>query len=463
MVFMSQNELDAILNEIRTKGKASDEDKSFYDDKETSINDMLDSFNSAMNREKETPAEPAIEAFEPAIIEDERPPRKKNNKKKKNNSKKPIIIAIAVLIIIAIIASVCAIAARNGKDDTEPTTQPTTEAATEEAPQPQTFNAVNPLTGEAGYSDSAIGKRPVAVVVENEYSSSGVRPQWGIDKADIILEGESESSTRTLLFWADYSSMPEKIGPTRSARPPFIRFSQLFDSIFIHAGLSKSKGSYVGADSVFANEGVDHINLLSFPENSGYFGRDKSRTSTVEHTGYLNGTNAPRMIEESGINTAVNDAKFTSFSFNEEPADIGNENGSECHFVWSDRCPDSIDVYYRSNEDKYYSDHFDSSSSGEVSNCRWTNVIFLLDQTEYIVKENYKHAGNSETYCDYKLAGGDGIVLSHGSAVRIKWGVADGKLWMKNASTDEDIKLNVGNTYIGYGSANHGGAMSLTE
>ena len=37
---------------------------------------------------------------------------------------------------------------------------------------------LNPLTGIEGYNEDAVGKRPVAVVVEN---SPDARPQWGID------------------------------------------------------------------------------------------------------------------------------------------------------------------------------------------------------------------------------------------------------------------------------------------
>ena len=51
--------------------------------------------------------------------------------------------------------------------------------------------------------------------------------------------------TRMLWLFADYTSVPDKIGPMRSARPPYIRFSEMFDAVFIHWGQSKSKGSYV--------------------------------------------------------------------------------------------------------------------------------------------------------------------------------------------------------------------------
>ena len=185
-------------------------------------------------------------------------------------------------MIIAIAAVGACFALSNNKNDNAPASNQTADIAAQ---------TVNPLTGESGFNQSARNKQPVAVVVENEYSTAAVRPQWGLSDADIVMEGESEYSTRLLLFWADYTDVPDMVGPTRSARPPFIKFNMLFDGIFIHAGLSQSKGNYVGADSIFKTEDVDHINLLELAEDGTYFGRSNERNTSMEHTGYLNGSN----------------------------------------------------------------------------------------------------------------------------------------------------------------------------
>lgn len=55
----------------------------------------------------------------------------------------------------------------------------------------------------------------MALVVEN---AQAARPQWGINSPDIIVEGEVEGGeTRMLWLFADYTSVPDKIGPMRSA------------------------------------------------------------------------------------------------------------------------------------------------------------------------------------------------------------------------------------------------------
>ena len=378
----------------------------------------------------------------------------------KSGKKKGIIIAIAVILIIAIGAGVY-FGFFHKKNDADATTSSKAPQTTQKATTVDTVSGPqNPLTGEAGYNKAALGKRPVAVVVENEYSTASVKPQWGINKADIVLEGESEFSTRLLLFWADYTNMPEQIGPTRSARPPFIRFSQLFDSVFIHAGLSKSKGNYIGANTVFVTDNVDHINLLKYSEDGVYFGRDKSRTSTIEHTGYLNGTNTAQLLEKAGINTSVNSAKFTKLEFNKTPQKLSETAATSVSYKWSSACPKKGDFYYDEATSKYSTKDFDSQFG--TADLSFENLIFLFDTTEYVVKANYKGSGNSETYCNYKLSGGKGTILSEGTAIEINWGVSNGKLWMKDSS-GKAVKLNPGKSYIGYGSSNHSGSITLNS
>lgn len=381
-----------------------------------------------------------------------------DDKKPKKKGKTIAVVLVVLALVVAIAVGVYFYFFNGNKQDeaTTVTKAQATEAVSENSP----LGPQNPLTGEAGYDESALTQRPVAVVVENEYSTSSVRPQWGLADADIVLEGESEFSTRMLLFWADYNKVPEQVGPARSARPPFIHFSQLFDAVFIHAGLSHSKDNYVGADEVFKNENVDHINLLSFSESSSYFHRDKSRTSTIEHTGCLMGAHTAEMLQKSKINLKLNESKFTKLQFNDEAKALSSNTANEVSFKWSKGyCPKLGKYTYDAEKHKYTTTDFDSKYG--TSGVEWENLIFLLDETEYIVKHNYKHAGNSETYCNYKLSGGKGIVCSEGTCVEITWGVKDGKLWMKDAQGNE-VKLNPGKSYIGYGSSNHGGYYEVS-
>src|SRR5699024_10139363 len=98
-------------------------------------------------------------------------------------------------------------------------TRSTTEATTTAAPMP-----LNPLTGLETESDEAVLlRKPVAIMIGN---SPDALPQFGVSKADILVEMMAEGGiTRLMGIWQDPSGM-ERIGSVRSARPYFIDMAQ---------------------------------------------------------------------------------------------------------------------------------------------------------------------------------------------------------------------------------------------
>ena len=355
-------------------------------------------------------------------------------------------------------------------------------------PEPEPIT--NPLTGEnaeQGYDENAINQRIVAVVVEN---TPEARPQWGMDdenySPDIILEGEVEGGiTRMLWFFSDYNKMPEQVGPLRSARPPFIRFSECFDSIFIHWGMSHSKGMYVGATTVFKDDDVDHINQMSFSNDCGLFDRDSSRGVSMEHTGILYGDKVPAAIEEYGCRT---EPKIpTKLLFNETAEPMSNIMADEINLTFSDRTDWETKTWtYNEEDQQYHTDAFNNELKRD-------NLLVLFDDTEYITKDDYEGPGStgSVTYCDYALKGGDGKLFSQGTVKDIQWKVRKHKLILidedateaaqqeaeakatEEGKTPEEIQaavdsavvyasLNQGKTWIGWVSDNNGGELEIS-
>lgn len=362
-----------------------------------------------------------------------------------NNKKKIIAVAAAVVAVIAIIVAVVLI---KGNSKEPETTAPigTTESTTA---APVIVN--NPLTNEGSYNQSAAKARPAAIVVEN---AAQARPQWGINdetKApDIIVEGEVEGGeARMLWLYADYTALPNQLGPIRSARPPFIKFSEMFDAIFIHWGQSSSKGNYIGANTVFQEDNVDHINQMAFSDKVGLFGRDKSRGVSSEHTGVIYGDKLADAIAQEGFRTEAEDSSYTKFNFNDEDKTVSETDCSTIDVRFSSRSKTRTWAF--SDEDKMY------HSSDYQTDVARKNILVLYDTTEYIVKENYKGSGNSETYCNYKLAGGTGKLATMGTITDITWSVENGMLVLKD-SQGKALSMNTGKTWIGWASANNGGS-----
>lgn len=374
-----------------------------------------------------------------------------DNKKSGKGSKKGIIIAVIAILVIAIAVGV-AFAVKNSNNKQDDTTAPVESSQATEAPTQAPVVKTNPLTGESDYNEAAVGKRPVACVVEN---AAAARPQWGIadsdNPPDIIVEGEVEGGeTRMLWMYADYTSVPSQIGPMRSARPPYIKFSELFDAIFLHWGQSQTKKgtAYIGANTVFRVDNVDHINQMTYSGKVALFGRDSSRGVSTEHTGVLYGDKIAAAIEGEGFRTDADDSHYTKFGFAEDV-----KYDTECTslgLTFSKRTA-TRDWTYSENDGMYHCSDYSTDVTRK-------NLLVLFDTTEYISKANYKNSGSAEIYCNYNLDGGKGKLACNGTVTDIIWSVENGVIVLRDAN-GADVNLNVGTTWIGYASSNNGGAV----
>ncbi|MDE6659449.1 MAG: DUF3048 domain-containing protein [Eubacterium sp.] len=365
----------------------------------------------------------------------------RNNKSKKNNGKnKAVIIAVAVVVVIAIVCGVYFGFIRNKEEEpTETSSQITT---TTEAP----VLVLNPLTGEADYNDAAIGKRPVSVVIDN---ASGARPQYNMSKADIVVEGEVEGGeTRMLWFFADMTNLPDQIGPTRSARPSFVQFSELFDSVYVHFGGSHSKGSYVGGYEIIKQDGVDDIDGMTV---SSCFRRTSDKVSP--HNAVLIGENLLAAVEKKNYRTDLEESSFSKLNFKEEVNSVSDVPCNSTTVKFSSKTNSHTFAY--DGNSKVYSNQTDYGTP--VS---FTNLIVMYADSTYIDKSNYKGAGRTETYLNYSLTSGNGKLMSCGSVVDFTWSVDNGILSFKDTNGN-DLELNPGKSWIGLASANHDGSVTV--
>lgn len=302
----------------------------------------------------------------------------------------------------------------------------------------------NLLTGIDDLSNDAIGKRPVAVMVNNVEDAL---PQYGIAEADIIFELPVEGNlTRLMALYADYTAVPD-ICAIRSCRYYYPAIAKGFDAFYVHWGSDPTILDYVNS------LGIDRYDGLSNPQN--LFGRDSARRNAgyaLEHTGYFKGTKFAEAVQADGKRTDLLDAKKgTAFQFCGYDEVITPE-GNACSKIHVNFGAATATLHYDEESKLYSKDinghaHIDGNT-GEA--LRFTNV-FVLETTNTVKDE----AGHRKI----DWAGGSGAVgyyFSNGTVEKIHWSKANGNegeyLRFYKESGDE-LVINRGKSYIAYTTA----------
>lgn len=321
------------------------------------------------------------------------------------------------------------------------TPEVSTEIIIEEPKQTEPTERQNLLTGIDDLTAEAVGKRPVAVMVNNVEAAL---PQYGIAAADVIFEMPVEGNlTRLMALYADYTTVPD-ICAIRSCRYYYPAIAKGFDAFYVHWGCDPTITSYLNGLN------MDRYDGMANPR--GLFGRDAQRKSagySQEHTGYFKGTEFAAAVQADGRRTDLLDSKKgTAFLFcklTETVTPVGNA----CNQLHINFGPTSATFNYDS-EDKVYTkkinghDHIDGVT-GEV--LKFTNV-FVLETTVY-VRDEVGHkkldwAGSSTAV---------GYYMSNGVVEKIHWSKANGNEseYLKfYKESGEELIINRGKTYIAY-------------
>ncbi len=323
---------------------------------------------------------------------------------------------------------------------TETPTQPSTTTATEAETMPETEPAVteasadvNPLTGETGYPEEAVGKRPVAVMINN---LAAAYPQYGIAQADILYEVPVEGGiTRMMGVYADLANVPD-VGSVRSARYYFPKIAMGMDAIYCHWG----------AEQVHATAAMDRMNIDHFDGGKLMgdilFYRDEERVGKYasEHTGYLKGADVPALIERYEVREyAVR--QDAAFQFAAEVFVPGGEDCVMVEIPFSDSS--STGFTLDPSRDVYTMEHNGSPQmDGHTGEAAAFRNVFVL-QTEVTWMDESKYLRRVE------LEGGSGYYISMGSMQEIRWEKADDRSPIVYYAADgAELEVNPGNSYI---------------
>lgn len=297
----------------------------------------------------------------------------------------------------------------------------------------------NLLTGWGDLSEKAIGKRPVAVMINNVEDAL---PQYGISQADVIFELPVEGDlTRLMALYADYTQVPD-ICAIRSCRYYYPAIAKGFDAFYVHWGIDPSVTDYVAGIQPDKYDGMSNA--------GGLFGRDSARRSagySLEHTGYFKGTQFATVVDGSGDRVALRDAKKgTAFKF----ADFGQlvtPTGGACNTVAIrfGACNSKFAYNVETNTyDKFMNGHthVDGKTGEQLS---FTNVFVL--ETSISVRDDVGHKN-----LNWKGSGSSkGYYISNGTVQVIRWSQNSESDYLKFYDENgNELTINRGKSYIAY-------------
>jgi hypothetical protein len=233
-------------------------------------------------------------------------------------------------------------------------------------------------------------------------------------------------------MFADASRLPDKIGPTRSARHYFVEIVEGYDAIFVHFGGSPQ------AYSAISEHGTSNLDGMSL---GGYFSRDNSRDVAIEHRAYTTQANIMKAIDDYDVRTTIEDGYKNPFTFYSSAQSLSGGTCTEFTVPYSSST--TYTLTYSEEDSVYYSSLGGNpfmDDDGTQQN--FTNVIVCYVDVSYI-------AGDSKGRKTLDLSAGEGYCFTNGTYEQISWEKGDYEDTMNFYGADgEALALNVGRTYI---------------
>jgi len=272
--------------------------------------------------------------------------------------------------------------------------------------------AIWSLTGLPGPDDAQL--KPILVVkIEN---NSIVRPQTGLDRADLIFEElvEGGASRFAAVF---QSNIPDEVGPVRSVRHVDVSLAAPIADVFAFSGGAKRTMKYVGLELPTTmsqvREGAPGMNRkpgVSAPNNL-FLDTKQMFSAVAEYDTPSSGFFVP-----SPMSAAVPVPSSSATAVPVVPAPVGKAvNTVEVAFStlakpnWKWNAADKL--WMRSEGSNPFN-NIDGSQFG-------TNNLVIIEIRE--VDAGYKGSTGGYVPRSVTSGSGRGWVLSNGQAVEVKW------------------------------------------
>ena len=331
---------------------------------------------------------------------------------------------VALVLVLVLICGMTACS--KPQEPTETTTVPTTTTT-------QSLKGINLLTGEK--TGDSVSSRPIGIMMPNDSATIG--KQIGIDKADFIMETETEGSIpRVLAVFRSMETLPDKVGPIRSARTPFISTARALDLVYVHVGGS------LQARSMLKTGILDNFDAMSDGQT---FWRDNQLKAAIDYTHSV-ATSREGILaraEKSNIRMEANQAFPFKFSETEK-------KGSSVANTVQLRTTASHTVTFKYDAaTKTY-----AKNIGKIDSCKphktmdgkqlsFTNVLVLY-ATKYA---EVTDAGKGNT-CNFENGTGKGYLISNGTYREITFTRTDTSIAIMEKDGTTTALLNKGKTYM---------------
>ncbi len=284
---------------------------------------------------------------------------------------------------------------------------------------------INPLTGLPYPSEEALKRRNLIVKISNWPPK--VRPQRGINQADLVFEYEAEGGvTRFAAIFRD--NAPEQVGSIRSARLLDIELINMYAALLAYSGTSAP------IHEIYINAPFRPLLLsTSLGDNCerGGFCRDNSVAGLgYEHTLF---GDTSKMWELARLRNQNQGYRANGFAFDMRGIE-GGKPARDIYINWYNR----TDVRWQYDEAsrRYlrYADgipHIDAADEKQL----WADNLVILQVTHNRRPDLFTAGSIDESYEVALWGQGAAYVMREGRLYRGLW-------WRRNQNRGEALRLN---------------------
>jgi hypothetical protein len=200
-----------------------------------------------------------------------------------------------------------------------PTLVPTPAPTPTPTPRPEN---VNPLTGEVVDDASVLDRVPVAIKIANTWPQY-VRPQAGINSAELIFEHYNEGWFATRWTGVYLAKDPQRVGSVRSGRLIDLEIPAMYKAVLACSGFSNGVLEIMEASDLYPDR-------IAPPGGAPVFFRDSSRDIPLEHTMFT----SPAVVREWAAAQGVTGRQeLEGMVFSEEPT-VPGEPATYIYIPW---------------------------------------------------------------------------------------------------------------------------------